>query len=50
MIHTITTAIVGGMYGAILSYSFNTNDYITVIFAVVGWVAFLVCISTNRGE
>ena len=50
MIHTIATAIIGGMCGGIISYNLITNDYTTVIFAVVGWVAFLVCISTNKGE
>lgn len=50
MIHTIANAIVGGMYGAILSYNFITNDYKTVIFAIVGWVALMVCIGTDKGE
>lgn len=49
MIHTIANAMVGGMYGAILAYNFITNDYKTIIFAMVGWVAFLVYIGTNKG-
>ena len=48
MIHTITNAIIGGMAGAILSYNLITNDYITVIFAMVGWIGFLVYIGTNK--
>ena len=50
MIHTITNAIIGGMYGAIISYNLITNDYTTVIFAIVGWVALMVYIGTNKGE
>ena len=50
MIHTITNAIIGGMYGGIISYNLITNDYETVIFAVVGWIALLVHIGTNKGE
>ena len=50
MRHTIANAIVGGMHGAILSYNLITNDYITVVFAIVGWVAFMVYIGTNKGE
>lgn len=50
MIHTITNAIIGGMYGGIISYNLITNDYTTVIFAVVGWIALMVYIGTNKGE
>lgn len=50
MIHTIASAIIGGMYGGIISYNLITNDYTTVIFAVVGWIALLVYIGTYKGE
>lgn len=50
MIHTIAKAIFGGMYSGIISYNLITNDYETVIFAIVGWVAFIVCICTDKGE
>lgn len=50
MIHIIANAIVGGMYGAILGYNLITNDYKTVIFAIVGWVGLLAYIGTSKGE
>ncbi len=50
MIHTIANAIVGGMHGAILSYDLITNDYKTVVFVIVSWVAFVVYIGTHKGE
>lgn len=50
MIHTIASAIVGVMYGAIISYNFITNDYKTIIFTVVGLVAILVYIGTYKGK